>query len=604
MRLLEAMVPMRDGVRLATDVHLPDGAGPFPVILERTPYGRRETSRSEISAADPTPWDRARTAAFFAAHGYAVVYQDCRGRYGSEGAFVKYLSDGEDGFDCCAWIVAQPWCSGRIGTMGLSYAAHTQAALGCLDAPGLVAQMLDSGGFSNAWNSGIRQGGAFELKQATWAYRQALLAPETKADPVRRAALAAEDIAAWFTRMPWRAGHSPLRHAPDYEAYLLDQWRHGAFDDYWTKLGIHAAGWYGRYARVPMLHMSSWYDPYPRTAVENYLGLRARSPQSLILGPWTHGDRSVTFAGDVDFGPRATIDSWAGDWRSYRRRWFDHHVKGERNGIEAEPRARIFVMGGGSGRKREDGRLDHGGEWIEAADWPLPGTRFAEFHLHGDGGLREAVPAEGAAPVAWQHDPAQPVQTVGGPISSGDPVMAGGAYDQVEDPRWFGCRPPFLPLASRPDVAVFQTEPLERDVVLAGTVVLRAWIAADAPDCDLAAKLIDVHPPSADYPQGFAMNLTGSILRLRYRDDPAAPRLLEPGVPVEVTLELFPVANRFLRGHRIRIDLAGSNFPHFDVNPGTGEPEGLARRRQVVTTTLFVDAARPSRAVLPLLPGA
>ncbi len=185
MKLHTQMVAMRDGVRLATDIHLPDGAGPFPVILERTPYGRHLPSRSEITAAAPeAPASRGELAAYFGAHGYAVVYQDTRGRHGSEGRFVKYLSDGQDGFDTCAWLVAQDWCDGRICTMGLSYSAHTQAALGCLDAPGVVAQILDCGGFANAWTSGIRQSGAFELKQATWALRQAQLSPEAEADPV------------------------------------------------------------------------------------------------------------------------------------------------------------------------------------------------------------------------------------------------------------------------------------------------------------------------------------------------------------------------------------------------------------------------------------
>ncbi|MBV8916197.1 MAG: CocE/NonD family hydrolase, partial [Acetobacteraceae bacterium] len=259
----EHMVPCRDGVRLATDVYLPDGAGPFPVILERTPYGKREVSRSEVTAADPVPAGRAEIAAYFVHHGYAVVYQDCRGRWGSEGGFVKYLADGEDGYDCCAWLVAQPWCNGRIGTMGLSYAAHTQASLGCLDPPGLAAQVLDSGGFSDAWNGGIRKDGAFELKQATWAFNQGRLAPETVADPVRAAAFEREDLRAWFTRWPWKRGHSPVRHAPDYEDYLFEQWTSGPFDAYWQRLGIYARGWYDRYARVPTVHVSSWYDAYP-----------------------------------------------------------------------------------------------------------------------------------------------------------------------------------------------------------------------------------------------------------------------------------------------------------------------------------------------------
>ena len=261
MTMETVLVPMRDGVRLATDLHLPGSAGPCPVIMERTPYGRHLPSRSEITAADRTPASRAELAAYFNTHGYAVVYQDTRGRYGSEGRFVKYLSDGEDGFDTCAWLRTQPWCDGRICTTGLSYAAHTQAALGCLDPPGLVAQVLDCGGFSDAWRSGIRQSGAFELKQATWAFRNALVSPEAVADPVMQAALAAEDIGDWFTRMPWKPGHSPLRHHPDYEAYLFEQWSHGAFDAFWQQLGVWTEGWHDRYSRAACVHMSSWFDP-------------------------------------------------------------------------------------------------------------------------------------------------------------------------------------------------------------------------------------------------------------------------------------------------------------------------------------------------------
>ena len=158
----DLMVPARDGVLLATDVYRPEGPGPFPVLLERTPYDKSAASRSERTAADARPRSRADLAAYFAGHGYAVAYQDCRGRYHSGGRFTKYLSEAEDGFDTLLWLQRQPWCNGRIGTFGLSYAAHTQAALGCLDPPRLAAQFLDCGGFSNAYRSGIRHGGAFD----------------------------------------------------------------------------------------------------------------------------------------------------------------------------------------------------------------------------------------------------------------------------------------------------------------------------------------------------------------------------------------------------------------------------------------------------------
>lgn len=594
------MVAMRDGVRLATDVFLPDGAGPHPVVMERTPYGRHLASRSEITASARTPVSRAALAAVFTAHGYAVVFQDTRGRYGSEGRFVKYLSDGEDGVDTCAWLRAQPWCDGRLCTMGLSYAAHTQAALACLDPPGLAGQILDCGGFANAWRSGIRQSGAFELKQATWAYRNALVSPEAEADPVMAAALAAEDIGEWFTRMPWRGGHSPLRHHPDYEAYLLEQWQHGAFDAFWQQLGVWTEGWYDRYSKAPCVHMSSWFDPYGLTATANFAGLTraGRGAQRLILGPWTHGNRSDRVFGDVDFGADAPIDSWAGDWRQYRLRFFDHVIRGA---PLDEPPARIFVMGGGSGRRSPDGHLEHGGHWISASGWPLPEATPVAFHLHNDGRLDRASPSASAAPVSYDFDPAHPVPTIGGAMSSLEPVASAGSWNQVEAPEFFGCAPPFLPLAARPDVAVFQTAPLAEPVQVVGPIEAELWVATDGPDTDFTAKLIDVHPPSTDYPRGYAMLLADGIVRLRYVPDPEHPRLRRPGEVTPIRITLSPTANLFLPRHRIRLDVASSNFPKFDVNPNTGEPEGQARRRRIAVNTVFMDAGRPSRLVLPLV---
>lgn len=587
------MVAMRDGICLATSLHLPNGPGPFPVVLERTPYGRDHISRSEITAANPIPSTRADLAKTFTDAGYAVIFQDTRGRHDSEGVFVKYLSDGDDGYDCCAWIMGEPWCDGRICTMGLSYAAHTQAALGCAGAPGVVAQVLDSGGFSNAWTGGIRQFGAFELKQATWAHKQALLSPEAMANPVMHAALAAEDISDWFTRMPWKPGHSPLRHHPDYEAYLFDQWRHGAFGPFWQQLGIWTEGFHEKYVRADCVHMSSWYDPYSLTAATNYRGLKSRGPQRLILGPWTHGNRSQTIFGDVDFGENAAIDSWAGDWLAYRLHHFNsviHHTE------NPEPPVRVFVMGGGTGRKTEAGHLDHGGRWIALQDWPAPQATLVRYHPQSDGALGQTP---GTGTLSYDYDPAKPVPTIGGNLTSLEPVATGGAYNQVESPDFFGCLPPYLSLASRPDILVFQTPPLTQDTEIVGEIACTLTVSTDAPDTDFTAKLIDVHPPSEDYPAGYAMILTDGIVRLRYAEDPTKERFRTPGEKVTIKVMLYPTANRFLAGHRIRLDISSSNFPKFDVNPNTGEPDGAATRKRIAVNNVYL---ADSSIDLPTLP--
>lgn len=608
--LSDIMVPMRDGINLCTDVYLPARNGVavndrFPVILERTPYNKTAPSRSERTPDNPVPLGRAEVAAYFVKYGYAVVYQDNRGRYKSEGEFVKYLSDGHDGYDTCEWILAQPWCNGRIGTKGLSYAAHTQGALGSAGAPGVIAMFLDSGGFSNSYQGGIRQGGAFELKQATWAYNNALQDPAIRADPERLAALEAEDIRAWFGRMPWRRGDSPVTLAPEYEDYLFEQWEHGEFDDYWKQLGIYAAGFYEQFSDAAMVHMSSWFDPYPRTATENYLGLKAtkRGPVRLILGPWTHGDRQLTYAGDVDFGSAATLDgNLAEDFLTMRRRWFDRWLRGISNGVDAEPEVRLFVMGGGSGRKNPEGRMDHGGAWREETSWPLPNTQFRPWYFHEDGGLSPDFPTASDAWREYRHDPRNPVPTIGGAITSGRPVMEGGAYDQREAERFFGSTVPGRALADRPDVLAFQTEPLAEAVELTGPITVKLWISSDCPDTDFTAKLVDVYPPSEDYPDGFAMNLCHGILRARYRDSWELPELMTPGSVYPITIEMFPTSNLFAVGHRIRLDIASSNFPHFDVNPNTGEPEARATAMRVATNRVYLDQSHPSHVILPVIP--
>lgn len=603
-------VRMRDGVHLATDVYHParsgkQAAGRFPVILERTPYGRNITSTRDITASEPEPKTRAEIAAYYVRHGYVVIFQDCRGRYDSEGEFIKYLREGEDGFDTCAWIRSQPWSNGRIGTIGLSYAAHTQVALACLNPPGLVAMYIDCGGFSNAYQGGIRQGGAFELKQVTWAYTQALESREVQKNPRLLAALKDVDLKAWFASMPWKRGHTPLSLVPDYESYVYEQWEHGRFDSYWKQLGVYAAGYYPQFADAAMVLLSGWYDAYARTTTQNFMGLSKlkRGPVRLIMGPWTHGARSTPYSGEVTFGAGSTLDAEGGaDFFAQRLAWFDRYLKGTSRTADREPPVRVFVMGGGSGHKTADGRLDHGGHWRSESDWPIPDRQPTAYFLTADGQLSLSRPAAGATPLSYQFDPHHPVPTMGGTVTSGEPLMRPGGYDQKESLAFYGSRPPYLPVAARPDVLVFETQPLAEDIEVTGAIEAQLWISSDAPDTDFTIKLIDVYPPSEDYPQGFALNLTDGILRCRYRDSWEDPQPLAAGQVYAIKVEAFPTSNLFKRGHRIRLDVSSSNFPHFDVNPNTGAPEGTGLTQRTATNTVFVDRERPSHVILPIIP--
>ncbi|CAN7800502.1 CocE/NonD family hydrolase [Paraburkholderia hospita] len=606
----DTMVSMRDGVRLATDVYFPAGYrvgihAPLPTILERTPYGKSDISRSEIHHGEP-PANRADVARYFTARGYVVVLQDCRGRYQSEGNFTKYISEGPDGFDTIEWITRQPWSNGNVGTMGLSYAAHTQLAAACLNPPGLACMVLDSGGFANGYHCGIRQGGAFELKQATWAFNRAKNSATALGNPLVAAALDATDLRQWFGRMPWRPGHSPLAAVPDYESYLFEQWTHDVFDDYWTQPGIYAEGYYDTMARVPTVLMSSWYDAYVRSTLDNFEAMSGKpdAPAYLIMGPWLHGDRNLPYSGDVDFGPDAVIEGQiASDWLAFRVQWFDRWLKPhEATSPSGEDLVRIFMMGGGSGACNSQGRMEHGGHWVRSSQWPLPETQFTPFYLAADGSLSASNDALQAAPTStsYSFDPSNPVPTIGGALTSGAPVFEGGAFDQREDPRFFGSRHPGMPLSARPDVLVFQTDVLDEDVAVVGPIAVKLWISSDAPDTDFTAKLIDVYPPNADYPHGYAMNLTDGIFRCRFHDSWTQPRALEAGRVYEITIEPFATANLFKRGHRIRLDISSSNFPHFDVNPNSGEPPALARAPRVAVNRVHFGAGQASHVVLPL----
>ncbi|NPV09467.1 MAG: CocE/NonD family hydrolase [Anaerolineae bacterium] len=585
----DVFVPMRDGVRLACDIYQParEAAplpGAYPVILERTPYDK-------VGCID-----RGR---YFARHGYVFVAQDVRGRYRSEGEWYAFAHEAPDGYDTVEWIAKQPWCNGKVGTMGASYCASDQSALATLNPPHLSA-MVPRVGAHNYHHASMRHNGAMELRFVIYAFRMATTSREAQADArIRSAAQAAYARAdLWLRRLPLEPSVSPLRFLPSYERWIRDVLTHGDYDEYWQQRGYAISHYYDQHADVPTYYMGGWYDSYARSTCENFVELRRRkrSLHKLIMGPWTHGGDTVTYAGDVDFGPQSKLD----DLNYFHRRWFDHVLKGEDNGIDREQPVIIFVMGGGSGRKDVNGRLQHGGYWRFENEWPLARARKTPFYLHYGGGLSPEPPAV-SEPSRYTFDPADPVPTIGGNISAGDPFLLPGGYDQRGDPRFMGTEGD-LPLNSRPDVLTFQTEPLSEDLEVTGPIEVTLYASSSALDTDFTAKLLDVYPPGEDYPDGFALNLTDSIIRARYRHSDERPTLLQLGKVEEFRFALYPTSNVFRAGHRIRVDVSSSNFPRFDVNPNTGGPIGRERRRMLAHQAIYHDPEHPSHIALPLVP--
>ena len=595
------MVSTRDGVGLATDIYCPAisgsrAEGKFPVILERTPYNK--ASPGNVSKAK-----------YFARRGYICAIQDVRGRFESEGEWYAFAKEAPDGYDTVEWLGAQPWSNGKVGTMGDSYSGSDQSALATLS-PSHLTTMIVAVGASNYYHSSMRQNGALEQRFQIYVFRMAITSKEAEADPALKAALVkvfTEQMPEMVNRFPLKEGATIMRRLPSYERWATDIMTHGEYDDYWKQRGYAISEYYEEHSDIPTLYLGGWYDSYARNTCESYMALSKmkESPQVLMMGPWTHAAYEACYSGDLDFGTEAAID-----YNDLKLAWFDHYLKGVHTEVADWSPVRIFTMGAGDGSRailgapgagsEYPGRIYHGGYWRSESAWPLPDTRFTQYYLSGDGLLSTEVPQIDALPPSkYTFDPKSPVPTIGGGISASEPIMRPGAFDQRGRPDFWGCVDT-LPLNSHSDVLTFQTPPLEEAVEVTGSIEMRLWASSSAVDTDFTAKLIDVYPPSGDYPEGLAINITDSIIRARYRNGWNRPEFMTPGQPYEFVFQLYPTSNVFKAGHRIRLDISSSNWPRFDVNPNTGGPLGREGRYEVAHQTVYHDADCPSHIVLPI----
>jgi putative CocE/NonD family hydrolase len=583
-----AMVPLRDGVRLATDLYYPGrngqrAPGLFPAILMRTPYAK--------------DGDRA-TGEFYARRGYVYAAQDVRGRFASEGAFYAFKNEGPDGVDVVGWLGAQPWCDGKVGTLGSSYCAAVQSALASLAPPHLAAMVVQFGP-SSYYHSAMRHNGALELRFLVYAFSMAASSTEALRDPTLKKTLddACAKVWEYLKPGPLRRGATPLHLLPAYEEWALDLQDHICYDEHWRAPGWGPRPFYGQHADVPTLYVGGWYDTYTRGTVENFSALvqRQTKPVHLLIGPWTHGGVGVPEAGDLTFQP----DGGVRYEEDVRLPWFEQWLKGRDLGLATAAPVKYYVMGDRASTPPPEGKtIPYGIAWRDAPDWPPPVTVLTPFYFHSGGKLDKHPPAAPAdSATTFLFDPENPVPTIGGNLSA-MPLPAGG-FDQRGDPRFVGGEPG-VPLAARPDVLCFMSKPLAEDLEIAGPVKVILFVSSSAPDTDFTAKLVDVFPPTAAYPDGAAINLTDSIGRLRFREGYEEWKLAEPGTVYDLIFELYPTACRFRKGHRIRVDISSSNYPRFDVNPNTGEHPGKAQVRCSARNTLHHSSAYRSCILLPV----
>ena len=626
----DVMVPMRDGVKLATDIYRPARDGEpvpetFPTLLLRTPYDKDDRRHTDI-------------ARFFIPRGYVVALQDVRGRHDSEGTgeyfHIANAKEGIDGADTVEWLAARPWCSGRIGSMGSSYAALAQVRM-AFQSPQHLAAIWPDVTPSNSYQNQVREGGAMQLHMFWALFLHAQDAQELRDDPEARRVMwqGFRNLRGLLQSMPFKPGQTPLALVPNLEKSLFDYYHRGTYDEYWRQEYHNFERNFHRHADIPMTLTGGWYDPFAIGMTRYFAAMAAKNaaPVRLIMGPWDHAAMRAgrTYTGDVDFGAES---AW-GMKRYFEKllRYFDRWLKDIPNNVEDDPPVRIFVMGGGSGRRTDEGKMDHGGRWRAEPQWPLARARLATYYLHRDGSLAPDPPLESDKPLSYDYDPNRPVPTIGGnpvgftelPADGGDlddmwsqlinspvkrielegrDIVPLGAQHQREHEDVFGASSPYSLLADRPDVLVFETATLREDVEVTGDSEVNLWVSSTAVDTDFTARLVDVYPASEDYPDGYHMNLVDSIIRTRYRESWEREKLMEPGEVCEVRIPLPPTSNLFRASHRIRVDISSSNFPQFDVNPNTGEPVGRHTHTVVARNTLHLDEINSSRIVLPIIP--
>jgi putative CocE/NonD family hydrolase len=458
-----------------------------------------------------------------------------------------------DGDDTLNWIARQPWSDGKVGMMGGSYLGIVQWKVAALNNPHLKAIFPVVSGCDDYRDRFYSPGGALKLGHRLLWMSENLRAPGFHPD-FRKFVL-----------------HLPLRPA-DFAAtgqtseMYQDAIAHPAYDSFWKSISTRQNL---DKIRVPVFSVGGWFDNFVESDLDAYEHLRKNSGvHRILIGPWPH-NMSVKLDG-TDFGPDSVVAL-----RGIQLQWFDQFLKGKDTPLLSQPPVRFFVMGSN--------------RWREAREWP-PRARMETFYLEskghantllGDGKLivRES---RRTGEDRFVFDPRDPVPTMGGSVCCNPKVFPWGPMDQ-------------RPVEKRPDVLVYTTPPLKRDLEVVGRVEVILYASTSGRDTDFTAKLVDV------FPDGTARNVTDGILRVRYRHSLEKPELVKPGEVCRLTIDAGVTGNVFQKGHRIRMEISSSNFPRFDRNPNTGGPIADETELRKASQTVYHDAQHPSRLVLPVL---
>jgi putative CocE/NonD family hydrolase len=568
-------VTMRDGTILRANIYQPIGDGPFPVLLSRSPYGK-DLPLGEI-LLPPS----------HAAHqGYIVVIQDTRGRFSSEGEYVPFIHERDDGFDTVEWAAALPTSNGNVGMYGPSYLGFTQWAAARTNPPHLKA-LFPMFTWADSFEGTSMRGGAIELGLTRYWTLQNSIETELRR---LRAIGDTRLLASTMLRIAIELDSLPGRGYGDLPIIGFGKRRgFDTFESFDESILQRAeatiadlSGVTGGYEdlAIPAFHIGGWYDIFLGGTLRNYIELsrRGKAPQRLLIGPWTHGSQDERIgAVHFGYGSQARLIGLQTDLYSLQFRWFDRFLKDVLNGVDQELPVQIFVMGIN--------------RWRAEKEWPLQRAIPIPYYLHsagyantanGDGILSQINPGNAEPTDRYMYDPRSPVPTLGGSIML-HPTFQSGPQDQ-------------RPIERREDVLVYTSEPLSDPLEVTGPISVVLYAVTDAVDTDFVARLIDVHP------DGFARPLADGIIRARSRNGMANESLLTPGEIYQYTIDLWATSNVFLPGHRIRLDITSSNFPRWDRNLNTGAEYNEGTEVITAHQTILHTAQYPSHVVLPIVP--
>jgi uncharacterized protein len=536
-------IPMRDGVHLSADLYRPRDERPHPAILELTPYGNNGPNSMT------TAWGYVR-------RGYVFVTADARGRYDSEGEFAPFRHDGRDGADLMTWIAQQPWSNGKVATMGGSYLGKVQWEMAKQGHPAHAA-IVSYVSPADDFHDGTRYNGVPKLDlMFTW-----MMGMDGRVG---------QSPAGWDWSQAMRG--LPLSGLSQAVGRDVSSWRmameHDRLDEYWQP--VQMRGTYGTFD-IPSFNVTGWYEGQLRGQVQNFDSVASRRPGEniLVVGPWLHSVNRDRVVGERDAGPSAIVDL-----DGLRDRWLDARMLGTPGG----PFPEVVYF------------LPVKNEWRAADGWPIPGTQFVKFYLEsggrantllGDGLLQRDRPGQGPAD-HFAYDPSNPVPSVSSRTAGARGGLPQGAVDNRA-------------VETRADVLVYTSAPLTAATEVTGPIQAVIYLSTDVEDTDLALKLLDVAP------DGRALNIAEGIARAKYRNSYARPEALVAGQTYSLTVELFPTSTYFEPGHRIRIEIAGSDFPNFGRNLNTMTSDTGSEIR-VAHTTIAHSAASPSYVLLPIVP--